>query len=246
MVSLPVRGDQAMLQQVFFLIIDKTWATWLMYWSAANFLVPLTTRRTNSGKVNWNESLSLLEELWNSFHTLVESLSAVANPSWWLKLTWQYTCLVHADTHPKEQLGETFLSLLRIQKDMKSSQDLLLYPPPHLTVNLICSFFTCQHSLLQRRAAHLMKKNIWIITTSQNRSKPTWSSWKDFPEQLDGQVFRMKLFGSHLLRKHWRLNFCRCIGSIDICIQYLPIESTHLQIIRRQCCLDLYGRWISF
>ena len=139
----------------------------------------------------------------------------VGNPTWCLRLTWQYICLVHADTHPKEQLGERFLSLLKIQKYMKTCY--YISHPSHLTVNLICSFFTCQHSLLQRRAAHLIKKDIWIIRTSHNWFKPTWFSWKDFPEQLDGQVFRMKLFGSHLLRKHSRLNFCRCIGSIDIC-----------------------------
>ena len=57
-----------------------------MYSSAANFLVPLTTRRTNSGKVNWNEPLSLLEELWNSFHTLERLKGKLGDFFYWLKV----------------------------------------------------------------------------------------------------------------------------------------------------------------
>ena len=48
---------------------EETGITWLMYSFPANSLLPLTTSRTNSGNVKWKEA-SLLEELWNLFHTL--------------------------------------------------------------------------------------------------------------------------------------------------------------------------------
>ena len=43
--------------------------TWLMYSFPANSLLPLTTSRTNSGKVSWKGAV-FSDELWNLFHTL--------------------------------------------------------------------------------------------------------------------------------------------------------------------------------
>ena len=47
--------------------------TWLMYSFPANSLLPLTTSRTNSGKVSWKGAV-FSDDLWNLFHTLASGI----------------------------------------------------------------------------------------------------------------------------------------------------------------------------
>ena len=117
---------------------EETGITWLMYSFPANSLLPLTTSRTNSGNVKWKEA-SLLEELWNLFHTLEGRLlhwvkrkkvgSGLVEYQDMRILTLQYICLVHEDIRPKQRLGAKLLFRLHkrlpfgSQMNIQSSQD---------------------------------------------------------------------------------------------------------------------------